>query len=560
MDALGEIKNLKCNVCGQQFLGDQKFLDFHKRIAHSGIPTANSISGMSCNICKKIFSRKDKVVRHYQTVHLKLKPHKCHICNKSFGMRYVLRKHIKMTHQRIANNLKLKPHKCNICDKSFVRKYSLRKHAIKNKHQQKEDLVLKPNKNGKSLCSICNKVLHSSIKKHINMVHLKFKPFSCPDCGAKFSTQFHLKRHLVSHKKSNSKSLDSTSLKLEKGEINEEILENFSINGNYNVGTELESSIKCSKNEIEQLNRESTMITNRIEGQKDNFDDRLVCNICSKVFKSKQNVKSHIDEVHLKIKPYPCPECNRHFAKNSHLKRHLIYHQKHSMKILNDSTEELLTNDNDLFVNGDPFQEVAASFKCNDCEKCFPDSYKFKRHYDAVHLNLKPFKCHICVKKFRDRSMLGRHTNSVHVMVKGIKCEKCNETFSRQSDLRIHLTKVHFELLSFPCNSCNKMFHDQRSLKKHCNVFHKQKKLIESELVETTISKKALKMHVKSTHGKIRDYKCKQCDVAFSKLAPLQRHERHIHLNLRLYSCNNCDKTFKRNEHLKKHKKSHKNS
>ena len=549
MDALGEIKNLKCNVCGQQFLGDQKFLQFHKRIAHS-------LSEMSCNLCTKTFSRKDKVVRHHQTVHLKLKPHKCHICNKSFGMRYTLREHINATHQRKTSKLKSKPKKSNICDKSFGRNYSLKKQIIKNKHLPKNDLVLKPNKNGKSLCSICNKVLHSSIKKHINMVHLKIKPFSCPDCDAKFSTQFHLNRHLISHKKLNSKSLDSTSLKLEKGEINEEILENFSINENHNVGTELESNIKCNKDEIEQLNRENAVNTNIIEAQIDNFDDRLVCSICSKVFKSKQNVKSHINEVHLKIKPYPCPECNRHFAKNSHLKRHLIYHQKHSMKILNDSTEELLTNDNDLFVNGDPFQEVAASFKCNDCEKCFPDSYKFKRHYDAVHLNLKPFKCHICIKKFRDRSMLGRHTNSVHVMVKGIKCEKCNETFSRQSDLRIHLTKVHFELLSFPCHSCNKMFHYQRTLKRHCNVFHKQKKLIESELLD----KKALKMNVKSTQGKIKDYKCKQCDVAFSQLASLQRHERHIHLNLRLYSCKNCDKTFKRNEHLKKHEKSHENS
>ena len=549
MDALGEIKNLKCNVCGQQFLGDQKFLQFHKRIAHS-------LSEMSCNLCTKTFSRKDKVVRHHQTVHLKLKPHKCHICNKSFGMRYTLREHINATHQRKTSKLKSKPKKSNICDKSFGRNYSLKKQIIKNKHLPKNDLVLKPNKNGKSLCSICNKVLHSSIKKHINMVHLKIKPFSCPDCDAKFSTQFHLNRHLISHKKLNSKSLDSTSLKLEKGEINEEILENFSINENHNVGTELESNIKCNKDEIEQLNRENAVNTNIIEAQIDNFDDRLVCSICSKVFKSKQNVKSHINEVHLKIKPYPCPECNRHFAKNSHLKRHLIYHQKHSMKILNDSTEELLTNDNDLFVNGDPFQEVAASFKCNDCEKCFPDSYKFKRHYDAVHLNLKPFKCHICSKNFRDRSMLGRHTNSVHVMVKDKQCDKCNETFSRQSDLRIHLTKVHFELLSFPCHSCNKMFHYQRTLKRHCNVFHKQKKLIESELLD----KKALKMNVKSTQGKIKDYKCKQCDVAFSQLASLQRHERHIHLNLRLYSCKNCDKTFKRNEHLKKHEKSHENS
>ena len=137
MDALGEITNLKCSVCEQQFLCDQKFLEFHQRIAHSMTTTLNSPSARSCNLCGKTFSKKDKVLRHYQIVHLKMKPHKCHICNTSFGLRH-----------------------------------NMKRHMIRH-NQNKEDSF-----DNKPMCNICNTVFkcNQNVKNHIKMVHLKIKP------------------------------------------------------------------------------------------------------------------------------------------------------------------------------------------------------------------------------------------------------------------------------------------------------------------------------------------------------------------------------------------------
>ena len=39
---------------------------------------------------------------HMNTVHLKLKPHKCNICKKNFGRKQILQKHVKKVHDGVS--------------------------------------------------------------------------------------------------------------------------------------------------------------------------------------------------------------------------------------------------------------------------------------------------------------------------------------------------------------------------------------------------------------------------------------------------------------------------
>lgn len=48
---------------------------------------------------------------------------------------------------------------------------------------------------------------------------------------------------------------------------------------------------------------------------------------CDKSYKSKFNLKWHIEKIHLKSKKYSCPKCNQSFASNQNLKEHKYKHE-----------------------------------------------------------------------------------------------------------------------------------------------------------------------------------------------------------------------------------------
>ena len=67
----------------------------------------------------RTFSRKDNCDKHFKKLHLELKT-RCELCGKEFKH---LKQHIKHVHNDIRN------HKCEICDKIFTRKQHLIEHT-----------------------------------------------------------------------------------------------------------------------------------------------------------------------------------------------------------------------------------------------------------------------------------------------------------------------------------------------------------------------------------------------------------------------------------------------
>ena len=48
----------------------------------------------------------------------------------------------------------------------------------------------------------------------------------------------------------------------------------------------------------------------------------ISCDICQKIFKTKDNLKNHYQSVHKSIK-YPCDQCCKQFTRKDHLKTHI---------------------------------------------------------------------------------------------------------------------------------------------------------------------------------------------------------------------------------------------
>ncbi|XP_012726100.2 zinc finger protein 226 [Fundulus heteroclitus] len=90
--------------------------------------------------------------------------------------------------QRAQRSVRLDPHTCSICNKTFISSAHLSLHLTSH------------NKERKFRCNICGKFFHQSshLMAH-RVIHSGDKPFKCPDCGKNFGRASHLKTHRRLH-------------------------------------------------------------------------------------------------------------------------------------------------------------------------------------------------------------------------------------------------------------------------------------------------------------------------------------------------------------------------
>ena len=60
--------------------------------------------------------------QHLMTVHEKIKNHKCRLCNKSFGHKWILEGHLQTVHG------KRRDFSCDVCSKKLVSNFILKRH------------------------------------------------------------------------------------------------------------------------------------------------------------------------------------------------------------------------------------------------------------------------------------------------------------------------------------------------------------------------------------------------------------------------------------------------
>ena len=109
----------------------------------------------------------------------------------------------------------------------------------------------------------------------------------------------------------------------------------------------------------------------------------------------------HVNEVHLKIKPFFCQYCDKSFSRKPDAKRHIesIHFQKKHF--------------------------------CSYCEKAFSQKSQMNRHIKDKHLNRGHHKrhvcnlcCNLCRISFIQKSHLTQHISEIHKNLKPLKCVK----------------------------------------------------------------------------------------------------------------------------------------
>lgn len=115
----------------------------------------------------------------------------CPDCNAVFQTQQQLDAHACSTKNVVLDaNLQIyNDCQCDVCGKFFSSKYHLETHMLIHKGVRN------------SRCHICGKtfIREDVLLKHIRNVHEKDNKFQCEICQMRFSTNYHLKRHMNTH-------------------------------------------------------------------------------------------------------------------------------------------------------------------------------------------------------------------------------------------------------------------------------------------------------------------------------------------------------------------------
>ena len=128
---------------------------------------ATSQKTHQCSVCSKQFSTAYSANLHYKLVHNHIRNYKCDHCQKSFGRKPELERHIEARHQMVK-------YKCDVCSSVFTSKSYLTHH--KRKHLSTESVP-------KYRCKECEKEYKDAggLRRHVKSIHLNIK-FKCDPC------------------------------------------------------------------------------------------------------------------------------------------------------------------------------------------------------------------------------------------------------------------------------------------------------------------------------------------------------------------------------------------
>ena len=245
-----------------------------------------------------------------------------------------------------------------------------------------------------------------NLKHHMSVEHSDGNAkFQCDNCGEYFLTTRNLKLHKETHDAKILKCMQCIKMFSKQHRLDKHVKE---------VHGAKEHCLVCDKYfakkyyESHMKTVHTKMVTEKVIKKKakkvmEKDSPQFICEYCEKQCQTSRILQFHIDSVHLKIKHYPCKECDKAYSRSSTLKYHI------------------------LVEHGDG----NANFQCDDCGKCFQTPKNLRAHKGVSH-DAKILKCAQCVKMFSKKHRLDNHVRLVHG-AKDHHCLDCDKYFTKKN-------------------------------------------------------------------------------------------------------------------------------
>ena len=173
------------------------------------------------------------------------------------------------------------------------------------------------------------------------------------------------------------------------------------------------------------------------------------------------------DEEHIDLK-LPCQHCDKTFRSQKLLKVHTMNHthpkdaegNRHCehCNYINKRAEKLMTH----------IQSVHLGLRPHLCESCpasFKTRFALNTHKIRVHENVRTIPCTYCEKMFHSKHDLVIHVRT-HTGEKPYTCDECGKSFSDRSYFAVH-KRIHNNKKEYVCHICSKSFVTNSYLRGH---------------------------------------------------------------------------------------------
>jgi len=211
-------------------------------------------------------------------------------------------------------------------------------------------------------------------------------------------------------------------------------------------------------------------------------------------------------------------------------------------------------------------EKVERVYDCPDCDKSFTREEHLKRHA-RIHTDDPVHRCEVigCTKAYTRKERLTRHYKVAHLgqpPERPFWCSECGKDFQRKEHLQRHQRNIHGPNGPHPAGTNPPVVHHNPTHRAPASAAHHVQQQPQQQQQQQPQQQQNNMNQANGTDSNgqpLLHCTYEGCPKTYSRREHLNRHIK-LHMGIepdRPYYCMDCGKTFTRKEHLLRHKRAH---